>query len=225
MGRHPTSLSVKGATFWKAFLPLTMAGLGVVVDGWGGTAPTHSWGGESCTKPHLTRYFSGEYIHLSPIFFICDFTDKDTNIFELWAVVHWRQTVLYLCVLCGPDSSGQCDLFGGVIFWTSGRWQLKNEPLKTLCSQAGSVWLTNHTENDFAGLYSGHCELTESTLVLWFMQINTRNNFLCTARLHHTGCMYQRASDASTESPWSVWKKVCAVFLGSCLSWDQKLWC
>lgn len=90
---------------------------------------------ESCTKPHLTRYFSGEHIHLSPIFFICDFTDKDTNIFELWAVVLWRQTVLYLCVLCGPDSSGQCDLFG-VIFWTSGRWQLKNEPLKTLCSQA-----------------------------------------------------------------------------------------
>lgn len=23
--------------------------------------------------------------------------------------------------LCGPDSCGQCDLFSGVIFWTSGR--------------------------------------------------------------------------------------------------------
>lgn len=83
---------------------------------------------ESCTKPHLTRYFSGEHIRLSPIFLICEFIDKDTNIFELWAVVLRRQSVLYLCVLCGPDSGGQCDLFR-VILWTTGRWQLKNEPL------------------------------------------------------------------------------------------------
>lgn len=36
-----------------------------------------------------------------------------------------------LCVRCGPDSSGHCDLFR-VILWPTGRWQLKNEPLKTL---------------------------------------------------------------------------------------------
>lgn len=110
-----------------SFPQLTMAEL------WGMGEETQHWDipeVESCTMPHLTRYSSGEYIHLSPIFFMCDFIDKDTNIFELWAVVLQRQAVFYLCVRCGPDSSGQSDSFR-VIFWTTGRWQLKNEPLKT----------------------------------------------------------------------------------------------
>lgn len=132
MGRHPSSLTVKGATFWKAFLPLTMAGLGGgggVGDGWGRTAPTHSWGKELHQASPDKILLSREHIHLSPIFFICYFIDKDTNIFELWAVVLQRQTVFYLCVLCGPDSSGQCDLFS-VIFWTTGRWQAEKRASK-----------------------------------------------------------------------------------------------
>lgn len=101
---------------------------------------------ESCTKPHLARYFSGEHIHLSPIFFICDFIDKDTNIFELWAVVLQRRTVFYLCVLCGPDGSGQCDLFE-VIFWTSVRWQLEKRASKNtlLKGRPASGWQTTQT--------------------------------------------------------------------------------
>lgn len=136
-GRHPTSLTMKalkGGLFETHSFPLTMAGLG------GGLVRRRTnvdtflrW--RAASSPHLTRYFSGEHIRLSPIFFICDFIDKDTNIFELWAVVLQRQTMLYLCVLCGPHSCGQCDLFS-VILWTTGRWQLKNEPLKTRCSEA-----------------------------------------------------------------------------------------
>lgn len=38
---------------------------------------------ESCAKPHLTRYFSRDHIHLSPIFLICGFIDKDTNFLDI----------------------------------------------------------------------------------------------------------------------------------------------
>lgn len=95
---------------------------------------------ESCAKPHLTRYFSRDHIHLSPIFLICGFIDKDTNFLDIWAVISQRHAVPYLCALRGPDSCAQCDLLE-VIFWTSVRWQLKNEHLKILFRQ--STWLTN----------------------------------------------------------------------------------
>lgn len=53
--------------------------------------------------------------------------------------------------LCGPDSCGQCDLFSGVIFWTSGRWQAEKRASKNTRRQL-RVRRTNHTEKgDSAG--------------------------------------------------------------------------
>lgn len=131
MGRHPTSFTVKRSGFLKS-IPAphngSFWGMGGVFEE---EQHRHIPEVEGRTKPHLTRYFSWDHIHLSPIFFICDFIDKDTNFFELWAVVSQRQTVLCLCVLWGPDSRAQCDLLE-VISWTSARWQLKNEHLKIL---------------------------------------------------------------------------------------------
>lgn len=51
--------------------------------------------------PHLRRYFSRDHVRLSPVYFQCDYIDKDTNIFELWTVVLPRQSLLYLCIWCG----------------------------------------------------------------------------------------------------------------------------
>lgn len=74
--------------------------------------PAHSWG---LYAPSLTwQYISPESTFIwAQSFFLCDFIDKDTNIFELWAVVLQRQTVFYSGVLRGPDSPGQWGLLGG----------------------------------------------------------------------------------------------------------------
>lgn len=46
---------------------------------------------QSFIKPQMTRYFFGEHINLSAIAFMCDFTDKNANIFELWETDRDRQ--------------------------------------------------------------------------------------------------------------------------------------
>lgn len=81
----------------------------------------------SCTLPHLTRYFSRKHINLRPIFFRWDYIDTDTNV---W-VMRRCCAETGASRLRGPDRSGQSDLLQ-VIFGTSVKWQLKNEPLKTL---------------------------------------------------------------------------------------------
>lgn len=91
---------------------------------------------ESRAEPHLARYFSGGHIHLSPIFLTCGFIDKDTNFLDVRAVISQRRACvpppLVLCA--GQIAAPQCDLLE-VIFWTSVRWQLKNERLKMLLRQ------------------------------------------------------------------------------------------
>lgn len=121
--------------FWR--------GVGVRVGGWvvfEEEQHRHIPEEESCAKPHLTRYFSRDHIHLSPIFPLCGSIDKDTNFLDIWAVISQRLAVPYLCALRGPDSCAQCDLLE-VIFRTSVRWQLKNEHLKILFRH--STWLTS----------------------------------------------------------------------------------
>lgn len=61
-------------------------GVGVVV-GWAAALEEeqqrHIPEVESCAEPHLTRYFSRDHIHLSPIFLMCGFIDKDTNFLDV----------------------------------------------------------------------------------------------------------------------------------------------
>lgn len=120
-------------TFWNTFLPLTMAGLGG--GWWGGTTLTHSWGRELHQAPPDKIFLWRAHSFEPNLLIYMWFYWQGHQYLWVMSCCSPETDSAHLCVLCGPDSCGQCDLFR-VILWTTGRWQLKNESLKALCSKA-----------------------------------------------------------------------------------------
>lgn len=146
MGRHPTSFTVKGATFWKAFLPPSQWQGGWV----GGCSEEgqrrHIPEVESLHQPSPDKIFLPRAHSFEPQSSLYVILLTRTPISMSYELLFPGDRRCFTSVfLCGPDSCGQCDLFSGVIFWTSGRWQAEKRASKNTRKQL-RVQRTNHTE-------------------------------------------------------------------------------